>query len=125
MKADLARQIERNLCATARTPKIHRTELMRHVHQPTLVRVDYSVEPSVATREGILMSLSNALHDYDIRRDPYVIDLIKQQQEGYDVSQRISKVCVSGKTYCRDQLKALVPKAEATAEELGESPADW
>ncbi|KAH7075677.1 dicer-like protein 2, partial [Paraphoma chrysanthemicola] len=123
--ADDLSQIERNLCATVKTPKLHRTELMRYVHQPELVQVNYSKEPAIVSSEGLLFTLQNAFHTYDLRRDPYVVDLIKQKQQGHDVSMQVSKVFVSGKTYCRDQLKSLVAKAEATADELGVSVMEW
>ncbi|KAH7090455.1 dicer-like protein 2 [Paraphoma chrysanthemicola] len=118
-------QIERNLCATAKTPKLNRTELMRFVHQPELVQVNYSKEPGIVPSEGCLFNLQNALRSYDLRRDPYVVDLINQQQQGHDVSMKVSRVFVSGKTYCRDQLKSLVAKAEAIADELGVSVMEW
>ncbi|KAF2027546.1 dicer-like protein 2 [Setomelanomma holmii] len=118
-------QIEQNLCATARTPKMHRTELLRYVHQPELLRIDYSAAPSTVANSKVLSALRHLFETYDLRRDPYHMDLVKQQQDGYDVSKQIAKVFLSGKTYCRDQLKSLVTKAEATLAELGLSPTEW
>jgi len=117
------RQIERNLCATARTPKIHRSELMRYVHQPLLVRVDYPVR--IPKGSHILSALQNAFQTYDLSHDPYVLELLKQRRDGYDVQKQIEKVSVSKKTYCRDQLKSLLTKAEAMAQELGIPCMEW
>jgi ERCC4-related helicase len=104
---------------------MHRSELMRYVHRPQLVEVDYPVENSVDTHSGIFTSLRHAFENYDFRQDPYVIELMRQQRQGFDVSKQMQKVFVSGKTYCRDQLKSLVAKAEAMLGELGSSPMEW
>lgn len=119
------RQIEKNLCATARTPKIHRSDLLLFVHRPFLTRVDYSIEIPNSALSDLLASLQHALSSYDIRKDPFMLSLLSQQQQGYDVSKQIHKLFMNGKTYCRDQLKNLVIKAEATVQELGPSPMEW
>jgi len=102
---------------------MHRSELMRYVHRPLLVRIDHPVEVPEATR--IISSLRNVVQNYDLQQDPYVLELLKQQRAGYDVTKQIHKVSVSGRTYCRDQLKSLLAKAEAVAEELGTSAMEW
>jgi ERCC4-related helicase len=104
---------------------VHRTELMRFVHKPQLVQVNYPVETSDITHSAILVSLRHAFEAYDLRTDPYIIELLKQQGQGSDVSKALQKVYVSGKTYCKDQLRSLASKAESMAIELGESPMDW
>ncbi|KAL5118994.1 Dicer-like protein 2 [Pleosporales sp. CAS-2024a] len=116
-------QIEKNLCATTRTPKLHRSELMQYVHLPQLVRIDYPEEKPQGTK--LLSSLQHAHRNYDIRHDPYVLRLLRQQRQGYDVSKQIQKIFTTGKTYCKDQLRSLVLKAEAVLEELGTSPMEW
>jgi hypothetical protein len=116
-------QIERNLYSTAKTPKMHRTELLRYVHRPLLVRVDYPIQTPKDSH--ILSALQNAFQNYSLQKDPYVLQLLKQRREGYDVSKQIHKVSEGGKTYCRDQLKSLLGKAEAMAEELGVPCMEW
>jgi ERCC4-related helicase len=54
-----------------------------------------------------------------------VLELVQQQEQGYDVSRQIQKTYVSGKTYCREQLKSLIAKVEATLQELGPSTMEW
>jgi ERCC4-related helicase len=54
-----------------------------------------------------------------------VLELAQQQEQGYDVSRQIHKIYVSGKTDCKEQLKSLVAKAEATLQELGPSTMEW
>jgi ERCC4-related helicase len=116
-------QIERNLCSTARTPKMHRSELLRYVHKPQLIRIDHPAEVFKDTQ--ILSALRGAFQTYDLAQDPYVLELQQQQRAGYDISKQLHKVSVSGKTYCRDQLKSLLTKAEDMALELGTSPMQW
>jgi ERCC4-related helicase len=123
--SDCARQIERNLCATARTPKLHRAELMRYVHRPLLRRLDHPVEVVTGAHSMLLLYLENAFATYDLMADPYVLELQRQRQEGHDISTQSQKVVLSGKTYCKDQLKTLLAKAKAMAEELGVSPMEW
>jgi ERCC4-related helicase len=72
-----------------------------------------------------LATLRQALGSYDLAQDPYVLELLKQRDQGYDVSRQIQKVYVGGKTYCREQLKSLVAKSETTIEELGSSTMEW
>jgi ERCC4-related helicase len=95
---------------------------MRYVHMPDLIRVDYTVEDSTTS---LLASLRHALGSYDLSQDPYVLELLQQRQQGYDISKQMQKVFVSGKTYCSDQLRQLVAKAEATSQELGPSAMEW
>lgn len=98
---------------------------MRYVHRPQLIRVDYPAESAKDPPSNVLASLRHAFESYDLKQDPYVLELLQQQRQGFDISKKLQKVCVNGKTYCRDQLKLLVEKAEAMLEELGSSPMEW
>ncbi|KAF1945170.1 hypothetical protein EJ02DRAFT_369929 [Clathrospora elynae] len=118
-------QIEQNLSATVKTPKLHHSELVRHVHRPELFQIDYPSELPDNERSHLLLALKQAYISYDLMTDPDVIKLLKQQQSGYDVSKQLQKLWVSQKTYCNKQLKTLVSKAEAMAEELGTSATEW
>jgi hypothetical protein len=113
--------IERNLQAIARTPKRYRSELARYVHQPEVKQVNYARGLSGANSSVLLLALRDAYKNYDLMKDPYVIALLKQQENGYDVSRQLQRLWDSRMTYCYDQLKQLVSKAEAMAEELGPS----
>ncbi|USP80964.1 hypothetical protein yc1106_08238 [Curvularia clavata] len=114
-------EIEQNLQATARTPKQYRSELIRHVHQPEVIQVNYTQEFLSKSPSVLLLALQNECRNYDLMQDPYIIALMNQQRNGYNVSRQLEKIWISGKTYCYDHLKQLVSKAEAMAEEMGKS----
>ncbi|PVH92100.1 hypothetical protein DM02DRAFT_701523 [Periconia macrospinosa] len=119
----IARQVEQNLHAEVRVPKVHRSELMRHVHMPEFIQIHYENGPvNGGTSSPLLAALECALPEYDILQDPYCINLIRQHHEGRDVREALAKVLRSRKTYCSEQLKTLCSKAKAMAEELGLSP---
>ncbi|KAI4626702.1 hypothetical protein J4E83_003854 [Alternaria metachromatica] len=119
------REIERNLHATVRTPKLHRSELIRHVHRPELLQVNYASNVPGQQHSQLLLALQHALRTYDLAKDPYVVALLDQQKHGFDVSRQLNKLWNSNKTYCLDQLKQLVSKAEAMADELGISAMEY
>ena len=120
-QADSHRQIEQNLHATVKTPKLQKSELMRYVHQPELVQITYPSTRPGAQRSQLLLALQDAYRTYELQKDPYVTALLDQHSKGYDVSRQLNKLWISHKTYCYDQLKQLNTKAEAMAEELGTS----
>ncbi|KAF3046133.1 hypothetical protein E8E12_011285 [Didymella heteroderae] len=127
MKADATtqslEQIERNLHATAKTPKKTRSELTRYVHQPELIRVDYRIDDQA--HSPLVTALTRAYREYDLMQDPYIKDLLRKQLEGMDVSGQLQRLLLSHKTYCTEQLKALTKKAQDVVKELGPSAADW
>lgn len=118
-----ARQIERNLHATAKTPKKSRSELSRHVHQPELIRVDYQMEDQ--QQSPLVTALARSYKEYDLMQDPYTIDLLQKQHEGVNVSGQLQKLFVSQKTYCTEQLKTLTKKAQDLMLEFGPSATEW
>ena len=119
------RQIERNMHATAKTPKKSRSELARHVHQPELIRVNYQVQDQQANQSPLLTALSRSYMEYDLMQDPYMKDLLQKQRDGIDVSKQLQKLVVSQKTYCTEQLKTLTNKSRDLMQELGPSAVDW
>ncbi|PSN68956.1 P-loop containing nucleoside triphosphate hydrolase protein [Corynespora cassiicola Philippines] len=116
-------EIERNMNAIAKSPKIHRSELLRFVHKPELRRVDYHVAPQC--HSPLLNHLQHALDNYDLMSDPYVLGLLEKRDQGFDVYRQLQKVFQSHSTYCRMQLKNFVSKAKDMSEELGRSASDW
>ena len=46
-RANVGRELEANLQAISRTPNVHREELLRHRHLPTLVTLKYEVVSAV------------------------------------------------------------------------------
>ncbi|KAL1792740.1 hypothetical protein ACET3X_009247 [Alternaria dauci] len=123
--AEGLQQIEQNLHAAVKTPKLHRSELMRYAHRPQLLQITYSSDASGHKHSHLLLALQHVYRTYDLAKDPYVIALLDQQQHGFDVSRQLTKLWDSQKTYCHDQLKQLVSKAEAMAEELGVSAMEY
>ncbi|KAJ4988740.1 proteasome A-type and B-type [Stagonosporopsis vannaccii] len=119
------RQIERNLNSTTKTPKRSRSELAQHVHQPELIRVDYSLGDQQADRSPLLAALSRSYREYDLMQDPYTRDLLRKQESGADVSRQLQTLFSSQKTYCIEQLKTLTWKTQDLTQELGLSAAEW
>ncbi|KAH8717036.1 dicer-like protein 2 [Phaeosphaeriaceae sp. PMI808] len=117
------RQIERNLRATIRTPKLNELEFMKHVHKPQISPVYYPAEVQKgASPKGFLATLQNSLSEYKLAQDPYVLKLIKQHQQGHDIKKDWEKVFFTEMTTCKEQLKLLADRAEAMSDELGASP---
>src|SRR5690242_8210202 len=117
------RQIERNLHATAKTPKKSRFELAQYVHQPVLIRVDYRIGGQ--HHSPLLNALSRSYREYDLMQDPYTRDLLRRQETGADVSSQLRELFSSQKTYCVEQLKTLTGKTQDLALELGLPAAEW
>lgn len=57
-------------------------------------------------------------------KDPYTLELLKRQQTTSNMVQ-LEDLLISRKTYCNEQLKNLVSKAKAMAQELGPSAMEW
>ncbi|KAK7189216.1 dicer-like protein 2 [Paraphaeosphaeria sporulosa] len=115
--------IERNLNAITKTPKIHRSELLRFVHKPQLIRISYA--PTVEMVSPIFAELSSQLMNYDIHSDPYVLDLLDNPIKYHNAKKKLEYAYFKHETYSFNELKTLKTKYEATAAELGPSVADW
>ncbi|KAF2689197.1 P-loop containing nucleoside triphosphate hydrolase protein [Lentithecium fluviatile CBS 122367] len=120
---DALHQIEENMNAKAKTPKTHRSELLRFVHKPSLLRIDYPIATSATS--PLLAALQAEVYNYDLKTDPYVADLLAKQREGYNVLRKLDKVLTKHDTYCYQQLKTLHNKSKDMAEELGTSVSEW
>lgn len=72
-----------------------------------------------------MSALTTLSSNYDLMTDPYVVKLLQEQDDGHDVSQRLQKVFLTGKTYCSTEIRTLFAKAKAMFDELGSSPAEW
>jgi ERCC4-related helicase/dsRNA-specific ribonuclease len=121
------RMIEENLNSVAKTPKTHRSELVRFVHKPELIKVTYPLSStSHFPYLKIISALEQAHEDYDIMSDPYVCSLLQAKAQGDEsAAGQLMKVCLSRETYCRKQLKLLSDKARTMLDELGASPTEW
>lgn len=115
--ANLQRQVESNLDAIARTPKVHREELLRHVFQPQLICLTYQAAMKYGHECEILQKLIAVYSSLDIEQDPYVIKC--RSDPSLSSSKQLQKILVSRKTYCQDQLKRFYTKSNDIHEELG------
>ncbi|KAF2658451.1 dicer-like protein 2 [Lophiostoma macrostomum CBS 122681] len=123
---DGLQQIEQNLNATAKSPTVHHSELIRFVHKPELSHITYSAEQSAHSSSlPLLVALQMACSGYDLTTDPYVIELQDRQRREQGISRQLQKAIISQKTYCKDQLANLSRKGEAMLVELGPSVTDW
>ena len=114
---DLARSIESNLDAIARSPRLHREELLRYTFEPELVRLQYQNSIPNAFPSEDLRKLAHLLSNLDIEKDPYVIKC--RADPSASNSKQLKKALYSRKTYCQDQIKSLYTKSTAIFEELG------
>ncbi|KAB2572547.1 Dicer-like protein 2 [Lasiodiplodia theobromae] len=123
--------IERSLNAIAKTPKIHRTDLLRFTHRPELVQLNYPgqyLDPSAGP--PVLAALANVYHAYDILEDPYILSLRKKASETTDetrdqVLRELEKLLHNRKTYIHEQLKKLYSRALGIYNELGGPPTEF
>ena len=112
-----SRELEKNLQAISRTPKVHREEMLRYVYQPKLIPLDYATCPDIPTGCPSLKSLGQLCSDLDIEHDPYVIKLRSDSSpQGF---KKLHKALAGRKTYCMDQLQKLYSKAMRICTEMG------
>ncbi|KAL2868975.1 putative RNA helicase/RNAse III [Aspergillus lucknowensis] len=115
--------IESNLDSFCTTPQVHRHELLENTHKPELRRVLFT--PEVIEDALIWGSMRRALMkvwmSLDIEDDPYVKKLRRNSPLGL----ALQKVFLTEKTYCREQLKRLVDRADHIFVELGPWAADY
>ncbi|KFY33349.1 hypothetical protein V494_07693 [Pseudogymnoascus sp. VKM F-4513 (FW-928)] len=103
--------IEHNLNALCRTPRIHRGELLEHVHPPTFVRLAYLSSPSEygnytsSALVSLLAMYSNSINSS--MPQAYDDDLVKKQTKTYR------------------ELKSFCTKASHIYDELGQWAADY
>lgn len=116
------REIELNLDARCKTPRVYRQELLRHSHRPILHRIVY--EPvSVWTTEitcPSLIALFDLWRKVDIERDPYVMKLREDSDD-----EKLQEVRLTHKTECTDKLRKFINRTCYIVEELGEWAADF
>ena len=117
--------IENNLDAIAKTPVVHRNELLKHETAPTLVPIRYShFLPGLqqSDRETAVQVIVRMTEGLSIDNDPYIKTLRTKAKAGdLRATNSIRRLLTSEKTYCQIQIKAFRNKAENLAEELG----DW
>lgn len=121
--ADSERLIESNLHSVCRTPRLHRSELVKYTQAPVLHRIWYAPSDILALIDGsqLLGALIMLEASMDLEQDPYVKRLRRSPCDGM----KLQKVLLTGKTYCREQITRFRKKSEHILEELGGWAADY
>ncbi|PGG98382.1 hypothetical protein AJ79_08890 [Helicocarpus griseus UAMH5409] len=120
ISTDKLKEFENNLNALCETPRIHREELMRHVHRPELSTVAFQKDASEYS--DMLISLEYAVNSVDIEDDPWVKRLRKQKDPRSQ--ERLIKAVEKGKTESLTQMSKLLQRAVSIHEDLGSWAAD-
>lgn len=110
--------LERNLDAISRTPKLHREMMLHYVHQPNLLRLLYPPNAFDMPVPEALQILRRVYAGLDIEKDPYVIKL-KAASSSKTKSPQLREVLLNHKTYCQNEIKGFLGKAEHVKHELG------
>ncbi|KLJ07015.1 hypothetical protein EMPG_17490 [Blastomyces silverae] len=113
-------KIEDNLNSRCETPRIHREELMRHVHRPELCTVDFQVDMSAGS--DILQSLHRIVETIDIEQDPWIKRL--KQQKDRRSQETLLNAMGKRKTFSISQISKLLRQATSIHEDLGAWAAD-
>ncbi|KAJ5691807.1 hypothetical protein N7462_001230 [Penicillium macrosclerotiorum] len=115
--------IEASLDAVCKTPRVHRSELLKHVHRPQLECIRYkqctTEQPMLGTR--LLYSLIHCAKAYDIHEDPYM-EMLRYKLESQGSAELLSQ---TGKTFCSEQLAKLIERSRHMYEELGGWATDY
>ena len=122
-RPDLLRTVESNLDAIARTPKLHRDELLRHTFMPELIKLEYGNDKSNAMELRTLVELIELYNSLNIEQDPYIVKL--RADTSTSNSKQLMKALANRKTYCMDQLKSFCNKSTDILKELGVWPAGY
>jgi superfamily II DNA or RNA helicase len=118
-------KIEEALDSICRTPQRHRAELMEHVNMPEFRQILYVETMPEFESQGLsaLHSLHKTYSEYDMNKDPYIIQLRADESER---SQRtLAKVLMNRKTWCSTQLKTLYTTSRVIFQELGTWAVDY
>jgi ERCC4-related helicase len=115
------------LDSITKTPKIHRSELIRFVHKPELSTISYHAFDQKETgRPKALERLLEIRNALDIMRDPYVLQLIEQRDDGDpEAGRRLQMTLMKRNTYCQKQINGIVVKTVEMFDELGPWATDW
>ncbi|KAK6001187.1 hypothetical protein QM012_003270 [Aureobasidium pullulans] len=114
--------LEANMDSHAITPRLHRSELMQYMHIPELLKQTFQSKEAPDIPESLRQALTNTIHLYKIREDPYTVEII--QTGGPNVQVELDEILMSRKTYCTDQLMALRKRAEVIARDISPSAAE-
>ncbi|KAM3074333.1 Dicer-like protein 2 [Clarireedia jacksonii] len=109
-------KIEETLDAVCRTPKKYRADLRLTVNLPVLSIVKYNDEQRLEIT-NTMASLRKAWQSLDIRTDPYILELKKDDTER--ARRALQKLLLNHKTQCQTQMKSLCETSDRIHKELG------
>ncbi|KFA61203.1 hypothetical protein S40285_06443 [Stachybotrys chlorohalonatus IBT 40285] len=113
--------LESTLDSKCITPTLHREELVRHVSRPQIVTVVYPTPKDIVYTPS-MASLSDVINDYDLYKDPYVIDLMTDQTEKN--IRKLEKVFKKRDSFTERQLQGLYSRSVSLCQQLGPWAAD-
>ena len=104
----------------SRTPRVNREELLRYVHQPTMIALSFQPSDPDRIYSCSLGRLAKIHENLDIEQDPKFIKLRSSGDK-----KRTQQVRLNKKTYCQDQVKKLHSMANEINQEMGGWAADY
>lgn len=124
-KQDSIAVIESNLDAVIVTPTQHRVELGRYVHRPELIKIEFEIDRVVNSEiiDSVCSALTAAVVNYDLSTDPRVLDLKSRSDD--KSAKELTKIYLTRKTFCFEQLASLEIRAETVKQQLGSTMAEW
>jgi ERCC4-related helicase len=117
------RTIEANLDSISITPRIHRQELLKYVHRPTIIKLSYLQydTASYIYSSSVLQNLTSICYQASIVTDHPQLILAPEPSTSWG-QKRIS---VKSENFCAEQLKRFQAKAQHIYEQLGPWAADY
>lgn len=91
--------------------------MLRFVHQPQLIRLQYPLESSETPGCQALLDLGKIYAHTDIGKDPYVVQLMADPKTKNSI--QLNKALRDKRTYCQDLIKGFYNKANNIYLELG------
>lgn len=109
------------MCSTVKTPRIHRSDLLKFVKRPVMTRVVY--DNGISVPSLTLQSLDIAIRNYDFMEDPYVQELLLNDDIASQAA--FNKVMIKKKTDSLAQLKSLALRMKEVEDQLGHGAGRW
>ncbi|KAG8531045.1 uncharacterized protein KY384_004402 [Bacidia gigantensis] len=110
--------IESNLNAISRTPKLHQEELGQHVHQPTLLKLTFARASGLFLPSKALESLERVFLSLNIHEDPWIIRM-KAISDDFRSRSKLSNALLNNSTRSHQQIKKLLNRTRIVDAELG------
>lgn len=118
--------LEKLFDSICRTPRLHREELLHHVHRPSLTQIHFeaiNVSANASNRTNAMVSLLCVYRALDILKDPEILDLKTINTE--ESEEQIKRAILGHKTFVQDQMKSFSATTIKLHGELGAWAADF